>query len=115
LQLTLAAGETRVTDITVKDLKFALVMGPAGLRLASLQKHEGNKEVPPRTVLYTTCDGEMAAGDGSRGVKFEYDKTKSGYACLWGGPLMTLHDMIQKRVRRLSSNMPPGPGPRLWQ
>ena len=94
--LTLATGEKRINDIMVKDLKLTLIMGPAGMRLASLQKLEGNKKVPPRTVLYSTNEGEIAQGEGANGIKFEYEKTKLGYACEWNKPLMTLHEMITK-------------------
>jgi hypothetical protein len=103
LTLTLVPGEEVVAEIAA-PLHLAVVDGPK-IRLAARQPLEGNKKLPPRTVLVSckdltnkTASAGAAAPAGSAAAKFQFafDKTKTTYVQQSGGPLITLHELIEK-------------------
>jgi hypothetical protein len=93
--LTLASGEEVINEIKA-PLHLAVVFGKQ-IRLAAMTPLEGNKKLPPRTLLATTSNGTIGATAGATAVKFAFDKTKTTYVVQSGtGAVMTLYDLIEK-------------------
>jgi hypothetical protein len=95
--LELAAGEVKMADLAFPSVKCTLIFDGTAIRLAATTKLEGNKKIPPRSVLSMSKDGKMvAAAEGL--LAFKFDKTKSAIVMHSGqsATTTTLHDLIEQ-------------------
>ena len=92
----LSAGEEVVAQVTA-PFPIAVVDGPK-IRLVAMQQLEGNKKLPPRTILVRCSDLQVGpAGSSAASFEFSFDKTKTTYVQQSGvASLITLHDLIEK-------------------